>query len=98
MDYKGIMEKPFFTLSVRARGGTMLEQSQDTPPGVFSRGVMTADQALVLSTPISELPQGVKYLVQKPSTQRSSVSFAFTECNRMTEAVVSVCSQMTAAE
>ncbi|KAL0054820.1 hypothetical protein WJX82_002841 [Trebouxia sp. C0006] len=58
MDYKGIMEKPFFTLSVRARGGTMLEQSQDTPPGIFSRGVMIADQALVLSTPISELPQG----------------------------------------
>lgn len=58
MDYKGIMEKPFFTLSVRARGGTMLEQSQDTPPGVFSRGVMISDQALVLSTPISELPQG----------------------------------------
>jgi len=81
MDYKGIMEKPFFTLSVRARGGTMLEQSQDTPPGVFSRGVMIADQALVLSTPISELPQGVKCLVQKPSTQRSSVSCAFTECS-----------------
>jgi hypothetical protein len=69
MDYKGIMEKPFFTLSVRARGGTMLEQSQDTPPGIFSRGVMIADQALVLSTPISELPQGVNCLAQRPTTQ-----------------------------
>lgn len=59
MDYKGIMEKPFFTLSVRARGGTLLEQSQDTPPGAFSRGIMISDQTLVLVTPISELPQGV---------------------------------------
>ena len=64
MDYKGIMEKPFFTLSVRARGGTLLEQSQDTPPGAFSRGVMISDQTLVLSTPISELPQGVHSLLQ----------------------------------
>ena len=58
MDYKGIMEKPFFTLSVRTRGGSLLEQSQDTPPGVFSNGVMTSDQTLVLTTPISEFPQG----------------------------------------
>lgn len=58
MDYKGIMEKPFFTLSVRTRGGSLLEQSQDTPPGVFSNGVMMSDQTLVLTTPISEFPQG----------------------------------------
>ena len=59
MEYRGNMEKPFFTLSVRARGGTLLEQSQDTPPGVFSHGLMISDATLVLNTPIAELPQGV---------------------------------------
>lgn len=58
MDYRGAMEKPFFTLSIRARGGTPLELSQDTPPGMFANGVMHLDQTLVLSTPIAEIPQG----------------------------------------
>ena len=58
MDYRGSMEKPFFTLSIRARGGTPLELSQDTSPGMFSNGVMHLDHTLVLSTPIEKIPQG----------------------------------------
>ena len=58
MDYRGSMEKPFFTLSIRARGGTPLELSQDTAPGMFANGVMHLDHTLVLSTPIEKIPQG----------------------------------------
>ena len=58
MDYRGIMEKPFFTLSIRARGGKQLELSQDTPPGIFANGVMHSDHTLMLSTPIEKIPQG----------------------------------------
>ena len=58
MEYRGAMEKPFFTLSIRARGGTPLELSQDTAPGVFANGVLVLDHTLVLSTPIQQIPQG----------------------------------------
>lgn len=72
MDYRGIMEKPFFTLSIRARGGKQLEMSQDTPPGIFANGVMHSDHTLVLSTPIETIPQGelqVLLLAQKTGLQ-----------------------------
>lgn len=58
MEYRGAMEKPCFTLSIRARGGTPLELSQDTAPGVFANGVLLLDHTLVLSTPIQQIPQG----------------------------------------
>lgn len=58
MQYRGIMEKPFFTLSVRGRGGSLLEPNQDTSPGIYANGVVSADHTLVLTTPIAQIPQG----------------------------------------
>lgn len=66
MEYRGAMEKPFFTLSIRARGGTPLELSQDTAPGMFANGLLVLDHTLVLSTPIQQIPQGEMMVVVPP--------------------------------
>lgn len=58
MQYRGAMEQPFFTLSVRGRGGSLLEPNQETSPGIYANGVITADHPLVVNTPIAQIPQG----------------------------------------
>ena len=58
MQYRGAIEQPFFTLSVRGRGGSLLEPNQDTPPGIYANGAVSADHTLVLTTPIAQIPQG----------------------------------------
>lgn len=58
MQYKGTMEQPFFTLSIRGRGGSEVEPPQDTPPAYYANGVVSADHAMVVTTPIAQIPQG----------------------------------------
>ena len=73
MQYKGTMEQPFFTLSIRGRGGSEVEPPQDTPPAYYANGIVSADHAMVVSTPIAQIPQGDGTALTTPSPREHLV-------------------------
>ena len=60
MKYAGIMERPFFTVSLRTQRGQLIEPAHNTLPALWDakNNVLKAGDVLALSTPVRSLPDG----------------------------------------
>ncbi len=60
MKYTGIMERPFFTVSLRTQRGQLIEPAHNTLPALWDgkNNVLKAGDVLALSTPVRSLPDG----------------------------------------
>ena len=60
MKYTGVMERPFFTVSLRTQRGQLIEPAHNTLPALWDakNNVLKAGDVLALSTPVRSLPDG----------------------------------------